>query len=574
MGSSNSSNTQRDPPDPSAGSEGDHPLQPTEAAPSTQETSEQRPRKPSPPEHLENRPSYEQYRALTPEQEDTDERTHLLISAENPAVDPYRSIWIRSMRRLSLLFLVFATVLFVLLLISMFFTIPGLETRGGNFLIMIFVLVSIGNLAISLFAFGIPSKTERIVHWTMMGFLAIDFIFVLSATELRHTQGNALGILVILWTVFTAGWVVACNLAVERSRQALEERLLGRRLRSSRAQRSCRQWCSVMWAVIVFIVLLVLVILITLSLAVDAYDSRISPPGQYVDVQDGHYRVHVFCNRLRNDSDKHTPTILLEAGSTSAEVLAQEWLEPESNDESSPIYDYRYCYWDRPGIAFSDNAPSPMSAGMAIDALSDALSQMQERGPWILVSHGVGGIYSRVFAARHAGDVDGLVLVDAFHEDYFSSHVGSSASGFGYWIHGFVSPFGIDKQLGWIFGGRTSTDRLYGRSQSTIGKHNFAKFQEQVAARTFTKYEIIAAREILPKRTPMAVVSSQYMIQNTEGWADYQRRLSESTHALTNWTIVEAPHEVWRSDEGRRAMSAAVVEISAKSVWWPIWEPF
>ncbi|KAK9366380.1 hypothetical protein V1509DRAFT_630187 [Lipomyces kononenkoae] len=565
-------NKQGDPPAASAESEGDHPLQPTEATPSAGENSEQRPRKPSPPEHVESRPSYEHYRPLTPEPEDADERTRLLISAENPAVDPYQRFWIRTMRRLSLLFLIFATILLLLLLISMFFTIRGLDTRGGNFLMMMFVLVSIGNLAISLFAFGIPSKTERVVHWTMMGFLAIDFIFILSATKLRHSQGNVLGILVILWTIFTAGWVLACNLAVERSRQGLEERLLGRRLSSSRARRSCRQWCSVTWAVIVFIVLLVLVILITLSIAVDAYDSRISPPGQYVDVLDGQYRVHVFCSRPRNDTD--TPTIFLESGSTSAEVLAQEWVEQEINDESSPIYDYRYCYWDRPGIAFSDNAPSPMSAGMAIDALSDALSQMQEHGPWILVSHGLGGIYSRVFAARHASDVDGLVLVDAYHEDYFSSRIGSSASGFGYWVHGLVSPFGIDKQLGWIFGGRTSTDRIYGRSQSTSGKYNFAKFQEQVAARTFTKYEVIAAREILPKRKPMAVISSQYMIQNTEGWADYQRRLSESTHTLTNWSIVEAPHEVWRVKEGRRAMATAVAEICAKSVWWPIWDSF
>ncbi|KAK9317827.1 hypothetical protein V1522DRAFT_409031 [Lipomyces starkeyi] len=562
MGLFKNSSSQRE---QSAASEGDHPLQPSETTPSAEETQEQRSRKASPPSHAENRPSYQQYRPLTPEPDEADERTRLLISAEDPAVDPYKKFWIRTMRRLSLLFLAFATILFFLLLISMFFTIPGLETHGGNFLIMMFVVVSIGNLAVSLFAFGLPSKTERIVNWTMMGFLLIDFIFILSTNKLRHFEGNVLGILVMLWTIFTAGWVLACNLAVERSRQGLEERIIGRRLSSSRAQRSCRQWCSVMWALIVFIVLLVLVILITLSIAVDAYDSRISPPGQYLDVQDDHYRVHVFCNRPQDGTGNST--ILLEAGSTSAEILAQEWLERDINDGQSPIYNYRYCYWDRPGLAFSDNAPSPMSAGMAVDALSDALNQMKERGPWILVSHGHGAIYSRVFAARHAGDVDGLVLVDAYHEDYFSSVVGSSARGFGYWVRGFISPIGIDKQIGWIFGGRTSKDRIYGRSQSTSGKYSLARFQEQVAARTLTKYEIIAAREILPKKTPMAVISSQSMIQNAEGWADYQRQLSKSTHALTNWSIVEAPHEVWRVSEGRRAMATAVEEISAKSKW-------
>ncbi|KAJ8097632.1 hypothetical protein POJ06DRAFT_261947 [Lipomyces tetrasporus] len=557
---SKNSSPQGDQPTPS---DSDHPLQEGEARQGAGESQEQQPRKPSPPTHEEHRQSYEQYRPLSPGLEEADERTRLLISAEDPAINPYNIFWIRTMRRLSLLFAVFAVIMFLLFLISMFFTIPALHTRGGNFLIMMLVLVSIGNLAISLFAFGIPSKSERIVNWMMMAFLLIDLIFIVSAPKLRNYEGNVLGILIMLWTIFSAGWVLACNLAVERSRRGLEERLIGHRLSSSRAQRSCRQWCSVMWELVVFIVLLVLVVLITLTLAVDTYDSRVSPPGQYVNVQDGFYRVHVFCNRPQDK--RGDPTIFIEPGSTSSEVLAHEWLKREIDDDASPIYNYRYCYWDRPGMAFSDNAPSPMSASMAIDALSDALSQLRERGPWILVSHGVGGIYSRVFASRHAGDVDGLVLVDTYHEDYFTSTVGSSGRGFAYWIHGFVSPLGIDKHLGWIFGGRTSRDRIYGRSQATSGKFNLAKFQEQVAARTFTKYEIIAARDILPMDTPIAVISSQEMIRSTEGWADYQRQISEYTHKLRNWSIVEAPHEVWRAGEGRRQMSSAVADLAKKS---------
>src|SRR5271170_938148 len=62
--------------------------------------------------------------------------------------------------------------------------------------------------------------------------------------------------------------------------------------------------------------------------------------------------------------------------------------------------------------AFSDNAPSPMSAGAAIDVLQAAMPKAnitEKNSPgWILVSHGVGGLYSRVLAARHTSQVKGL----------------------------------------------------------------------------------------------------------------------------------------------------------------------
>ncbi|KAK7206806.1 hypothetical protein BZA70DRAFT_275112 [Myxozyma melibiosi] len=493
-----------------------------------------------------------------------EESAPLLISAEDPAVNPLKHFKIRTLRRLSLLFLVFSAIMYFLFLVSMFFTIPKLNTHGGNYYVMMNMLIALGNLAISLQVFAIPTRSGRIINFIMIGFLFLSFILSVSVNKLRHYEGNVLAILVNLWVIFTAAWVLLCNLAVERTRVSLEEIISGRRHGTgSRAQRSCKMWVSLLWALVVFSLILAMVVLITLSLAVDSYDSRISPPGEYVEVEDNLYRIHIYCNRPQRNVNETTPepTILLEAGSTSAEVFAREWAEREVNDGGSTISDMRYCYWDRPGIAFSDNAPSPMSAGMAIDALSDGLNQIGERGPWILVSHGVGGIYSRIFASRHAGDLYGLVLVDTYNTEYFTDNVGRSSRGFGYWLHGLVSPLGIDKQIGWIFGGRTSEDRIFGRSQSTSGKYNLAKFQEQVAARTFTKNEILAASEILPEMTPIAVISSQQMIEDKAGWADYQRELSQLSNNLVTWEIVEAPHEVWRDDEGRRTISRAVADL-------------
>ncbi|KAK9383065.1 uncharacterized protein V2V93DRAFT_364168 [Kockiozyma suomiensis] len=501
-------------------------------------------------------------------EDSNDESAPLLISAEDPAVNPFKYFKIRTMRRISLLFLVFSSIMYFLFIISTFFTIPKLNTYGGNFYVMMNMLIAIGNLAISLQVFAIPSKSGRVINFIMIGFLFLSFIFTVSVNKLRHYEGTVLGILVNLWVILTAAWVLACNYAVERSRISLEEIISGRRNGTgSRAQRSCRMWISVLWGFVVLSLILAVVILVTLSLAVDSYDSRISPPGEYVEVEDNLYRIHIYCNRPQQNVNDTIPepTILLEPGSTSAEIFAREWAEREVNDDGSTISGMRYCYWDRPGIAFSDNAPSPMSAGMAIDALSDGLNKLGENGPWILVSHGVGGIYSRIFASRHAGDVYGLVLVDTYNTEYFTDNVGSSGRGFGYWLHGLIAPLGIDKQIGWIFGGRTSEDRIFGRSQSTSGKYDLAKFQEQVAARTFTKNEILAASEILPRDTPIAIISSQRMIESEPGWADYQRELSLLSDRLVTWDIIEAFHDVWKADEGRRAISQAVANVRLMS---------
>ncbi|KAK9475420.1 uncharacterized protein V1510DRAFT_409143 [Dipodascopsis tothii] len=497
------------------------------------------------------------YRAISPE---PSEQTPLLILSDDPTTHPYNMFVIRLMRKLSFVFLAFSVLMFVLLLISVFFTIPGLHSRGSGYLTMFFFLVSIGNLSISLFSFALPSRLERILNLVLAGVLLIDFIILLSDGRLRHQEGHMLGVLTQLWTIFTALWVVGCDAAVEWSRKGQEERVSGRHLESSQAKWSCRNWFSVFWTLVLTAVLLAVAVLILFNVAVDAYDSRISPPGQTVTIASADYDVHVYCNRALRENEHH-PTILIEAGSTSAEQLAAQWLEPAVSSHDSPIYDYRYCYWDRPGLGFSDSAPSPLSAGMAVDSLSDALNVLEEQGPWILVSHGVGGIYSRIFASRHAADVEGLVLVDTYQEEYFQQAIGRPARGFGYFLYGLVSPLGIQKQVGWIFMGRSSRDRLYGRAEHQESKYLRARLQEQTSARTFTRNEIAAARAILPDDKPIAVITAEDSVKAIDGWSEQQRDLADMSYNST-WTIVPGPHEVWRTNAGAIAISEAVANLT------------
>jgi pimeloyl-ACP methyl ester carboxylesterase len=214
----------------------------------------------------------------------------------------------------------------------------------------------------------------------------------------------------------------------------------------------------------------------------------------------------------------------------------------------------RYCYWDRPGFGFSENAPSPLSAGMAVDALSEALLEAGENGPWVLVSHGVGGIYSRIFASRHVAEVKGLLLIDVLPESQLHQ-VGSARRGFVLWLRGVISPLGIDSLMGAIFMGRSRADRIYGRSAYQNGKQIKAKLQENLVATTFTRNEIAASSAILPKDVPFVVVSSGKAVKADQQWSDGQRELTEITENLVAWDVVNhAPHKVWSTMTGSRLL--------------------
>jgi hypothetical protein len=126
---------------------------------------------------------------------------------------------------------------------------------------------------------------------------------------------------------------------------------------------------------------------------------------------------------------------------------------------------------------------------MAADSLAEALTAAGEQGPWILVSAGVGSIYSRIFASRHVTRVQGIFLIDPTHEHYLD-HIGRPGRGFLLWLRGIFSPLGLDRVVGAVFRGRSREDRVYGRSAYQTGKFIKAKLQENLVARSTTAAEV------------------------------------------------------------------------------------
>lgn len=378
-------------------------------------------------------------------------------------------------------------------------------------------------------------------------------ILLLSVEKTRYEEGWV-GTVSVIWALLMSLWTLLTDRTVKWGKAEEEERLTGR----AETRRTLFEWTNVMLSTIAYSIMTVAAVLITLVIILRALDAGLAPPGKLYWVDDDKYRVHIYCHGNKTDAKgADLPTVLFEGSDRTVEY--DFWSFADNAIKNGSIS--RYCFADRPGLAWSDTAPSPLSAGFAVDALSEALAKAGEDGPWVLASAGIGSIYSRVFSSRHGDDVKGLVLIDPLHEDFLDD-VASPGRGFALWIWGVLSPLGWDRIPGAIFRGRTSRDRIYGRAAQQSGKFIFAKLQESLVAGSFTKRDVVSSREIQHRDTPLVVISSGRMIKQSTQWEKKQRDLTRLTDNLKHWDIVDkAPHDVWSTWEGREKMEKRLGQL-------------
>lgn len=75
------------------------------------------------------------------------------------------------------------------------------------------------------------------------------------------------------------------------------------------------------------------------------------------------------------------------------------------------------CAYDRRGSGGSRPGPEQRGWYELVDELRRIHRALGAESPYVLVGHGLGGLYARVYAADRPRDVAGLVLVDPAHED-------------------------------------------------------------------------------------------------------------------------------------------------------------
>ena len=153
-----------------------------------------------------------------------------------------------------------------------------------------------------------------------------------------------------------------------------------------------------------------------LAAACAAPASRIIPTvtdpfDQKVDV--GGYSIHIRC------TGEGSPTVVVETGfgEPGAGAESSSWKNVVSEIEKIT----RICVYDRAGLGTSDVAPGEnrTSRDIARD-LHTLLRAAGVPGPYVLVAHSLGGFHARVFAGEYAGEVAGMVLVDASSPDQWA----------------------------------------------------------------------------------------------------------------------------------------------------------
>lgn len=481
------------------------------------------------------------------------------LDPDDPAVSPYNLWTVRAMRYMTILFLIVSFLWWVLLLVSIFVSPPGLHTRGSGFFDFAYTCLTLGNLLTATIFFVTPAKGLRITTAIIAVLLLVDMIIILAVPRLRLEEGWV-GIASVVWAAIMAIWCILTDRVVAYGKREEEERLTGR----AETRRTLKEWIAVTIATILTVVFIVIVLLMTGTLGIRARDATLQMYGDRILVDGDKYAVHLACvGNVTHTGKVRDPTVLLEAGEEPSEYDFEHWIY--SSYKNGTIS--RYCYWDRPGYAFSDNAPSPHSAGMSADALSEALARSGEEGPWILVSAGTGSIVSRIFSSRHLKQVTGLLLIDPYHEDLLY-RIGAPGRGFLLWAWGIISPLGTVRLAGALFKDRTREDRVYGRNAYQSGKFIKAQLQENLVADSLTKNEVVSARNIQSSDTPLGIVSSGIEVKRDREWERKQKDLTKLTDNLVGWDVVnKAPHQVWRTLEGRTAMEKrlrAVVKAAHK----------
>ncbi len=119
--------------------------------------------------------------------------------------------------------------------------------------------------------------------------------------------------------------------------------------------------------------------------------------GKLIKVE-GHF-MHIDC---QGDG---SPTVVIDAGNSSFSV---EWALIQQ--KLSQVT--RVCTFDRPGYGWSEPGPLPRDGAQIVSELRQLLQASGEKGPYLLVGHSLGGVHTRIFAAKYPGETAGMVLVD------------------------------------------------------------------------------------------------------------------------------------------------------------------
>jgi pimeloyl-ACP methyl ester carboxylesterase len=132
--------------------------------------------------------------------------------------------------------------------------------------------------------------------------------------------------------------------------------------------------------------------------AATAIERRQFPhPGRMIDI--GDRQLHIYC------TGNGLPTVVLEAPAAGMSS-AWGWVQPAVAQTT------RVCSYDRAGLGWSEAGDRPYDPSAVPDQLHTLLRRAGEPGPYVLVGHGLGAVFAKLFADRFPTEVRSLILID------------------------------------------------------------------------------------------------------------------------------------------------------------------
>lgn len=171
----------------------------------------------------------------------------------------------------------------------------------------------------------------------------------------------------------------------------------------------------------------------------------------------------------------------------------------------------RSVAFDRAGMGHSDPPPGPQDGEAAVQDILAALETLAERGPLVVVGHSMGGLFTRILAARAPERVRGVVFVDAMTPEIIEQRSGALA------VAGFTgllrmatvaAGVGLMRPVALVSGGLIGlTGEALAEKRRIHGSASHARWStEEVALWPVTSRQAAAAP--LPAALPVAVVTA------------------------------------------------------------------
>lgn len=519
-----------------------------------------------------------------------DLETQPLLSPDDPRVSPLNVRKVKVLKFFLHLLLFVNLIWLILSLISYFVSIPGFDSHGKSFLEFTFVFIGLYVNFLSYAFFLVPSdlRIDWYVNWVSFGFLAFDLFVILVIPGQRRQFGFS-EYLTLLFAMFSIGLNLASNRFVLHAKHQEEVRLTGR----IETRKTFIEHLLIGTEFALKFLLVLYVVAISLNIFLRSIDAWVDRPwGKLVPAGDDQYSIHLYCQgdvykkeedgAIENSqqfanasSSEEQPTIIIDSGNESSEEFVS-WVQE--------LYQlnkiHKYCLYDRPGYGFSDSSPSPYSVGINADILSSVLQREKIAGPYLVVGHGVGGLYGRMFATRHISDIHSVLLVDAWSEELLLVNPFKHAKnkdtklprqikklnrrhGFKLWLEGVLSLANLVTYYNLIVHRYRSSERIYGRDMRLLGKYLRVKLQEQVAAGLLSYNDLQLTNGVLNDADKqVSVLSSKFSIRQSLNWGNWQRELTKLLRNVHNeWVLADAGHRVWEYADGKRQLQKLLLRM-------------